>query len=75
MSGMRWKHEMNERAMRAIGACCGPENGIWEPSERYWVCDYHEGYNDGLVDWEEWSASRVAEIVLAALGIDYEEKQ
>lgn len=51
MSGMRWKHEMNERALDAIGVtCCGPEDGVWEPSKGYWVCEYHCGYSDGLND-------------------------
>jgi hypothetical protein len=46
---MRWKHEMHERALAAIGTtCCGPDNGLWDPDVRYWVCEYHCGYNDGL---------------------------
>jgi hypothetical protein len=54
MSGMRWKSEMHERALQAIGkSCCGPDNGIWDPDRRYWVCDYHDGFNDGLNLCEE----------------------
>jgi hypothetical protein len=60
---MRSVNQMHPKALAAIGAaCCGPANGVWDPDRRYWVCDYHEGYNDGLEDCEEerlmWPPSR-----------------
>jgi hypothetical protein len=59
------------------------ESGEWEERAREPLLDVAEstllasGYtpNEDLVDCSEWSARQVAEIVLAALGIDYEEKQ
>jgi hypothetical protein len=55
---MRSVNQMHPKALAAIGAaCCGPANGVWDPDRRYWVCYYHEGYNDALEDCEEeWSA-------------------
>jgi hypothetical protein len=51
MSGMRWWSEMHARAIQAIHPdCCGPKDGVWDAFTRYWVCDYHDGYNDGLND-------------------------
>lgn len=58
VSAMRSVNQMHPKALAAIGAaCCGPANGVWDPDRRYWVCDYHEGYSNGLEDCEEeWSA-------------------
>jgi hypothetical protein len=51
---MRHLSEMDPRGTAIIGAaCCGPSDGVWDASRRYWVCDYHDGYNDGLQACEE----------------------
>jgi hypothetical protein len=51
---MRHLSEMEPKALIAITpGCCGPENGLWDPERRYWICDYHDGFNDGLQACEE----------------------
>jgi hypothetical protein len=59
---MRHLSEMDPRVTAIIGAaCCGPSDGVWDASRRYWVCDYHDGYNDGLEACKEVRSDAVSD--------------
>lgn len=50
MSMMRSKDRLEPETVRNIAQIgdCGPKEGEWAEGYRYWICDYHEGFDDGV---------------------------
>lgn len=50
MSMMRSKERLEPETADLVTRTgdCGPRDGIWKDGLRYWICDYHEGFDDGV---------------------------
>lgn len=52
MSSHYKKSHLHPLTVKAIdaGKCCGPypKADEWDPVRKYWICEYHTGYDDGI---------------------------